>query len=29
MLGYDFLATGSENTEPQLSGGFVGLKLDF
>ena len=29
MLGYDFLATGSENTEPQLSGTFFGLKVDF
>lgn len=29
MIGYDFLATGSENAEPQLSGGFFGLQLDF
>ena len=29
MLGYDFLATGSENTDPQLSGGFVGVALEF
>ena len=28
-LGYDFLATGSENTDPQLSGGFLGLALEF
>lgn len=28
-LGYDFLATGSEITEPQFSGTFFGLKLDF
>ncbi len=29
MLGYDFLATGSENTDPQLSGAFVGVNLEF
>lgn len=29
LLGYDFLATGSENTEPQLSGAFVGMQLEF
>ena len=29
MLGYDFLATGSENTEPQLSGAFLGMQLEF
>jgi hypothetical protein len=29
MLGYDSLATGTENTEPQLSGAFVGVNLEF
>jgi len=29
MLGYDLLATGTENVEPQLSGIFVGLQFEF
>lgn len=29
MLGYDLLATGTENTNPQLSGIFVGLQFEF
>ena len=29
LLGYDFLATGSEITEPQLSGPFLGVNLEF